>query len=75
MPPWRHAEVKIIMNNNIEGKVVVIITAASSGLVEATARLLSAQGTSVVLGARRVDRLGSLADEFTGSGGKEIIFR
>jgi NADP-dependent 3-hydroxy acid dehydrogenase YdfG len=32
-----------IMSNNIEGKVVVI-TGASSGLGEATARLLSAQG-------------------------------
>jgi len=51
-----------IMSSNIEGKVVVI-TGASSGLGEATARLLSAQGASVVLGARRVDRLQSLADE------------
>jgi len=50
------------MSKNIAGKVVVI-TGASSGLGEATARLLCAQGTSVVLGARRVDRLQSLADE------------
>jgi NADP-dependent 3-hydroxy acid dehydrogenase YdfG len=49
------------MSNNIEGKVVVI-TGASSGLGEATARLLCAQGASVVLGARRVDRLLSLVD-------------
>ena len=47
------------MNNNIEGKIVVI-TGASSGLGEATARLLSAQGASVVLGARRIDRLRAL---------------
>ena len=59
------------MSNNIEGKVVVI-TGASSGLGEATARLLSAQGASVVLGARRVDRIQSLADELTGSGGKAL---
>ncbi len=38
------------MSKNIAGKVVVI-TGASSGLGEATARLLSAQGASVVLGA------------------------
>jgi NADP-dependent 3-hydroxy acid dehydrogenase YdfG len=59
------------MSNNIEGKVVVI-TGASSGLGEATARLLSAQGAIVVLGARRVDRLRSLADQLTRSGGKAL---
>ena len=55
--------------SNIEGKIVVI-TGASSGLGEATARLLSAQGASVVLGARRVNRIQSLADELTASGGQ-----
>jgi len=40
------------MSNNIESKVVVI-TGASSGLGEATARLLSAEGATVVLGAYR----------------------
>lgn len=59
------------MSNNIEGKVIVI-TGASSGLGAATARHLCAQGASVVLGARRVDRIQSLADELTRSGGKAI---
>ncbi len=59
------------MSKNIEGKVVVI-TGASSGLGEATARLLSAQGASVVLGARRIDHIQSLADELTSSGGKAL---
>jgi NADP-dependent 3-hydroxy acid dehydrogenase YdfG len=56
---------------NIEGKVVVI-TGASSGLGEAAARHLSGLGATVVLGARRVDRLRSLSDELTGRGGKAL---
>jgi NADP-dependent 3-hydroxy acid dehydrogenase YdfG len=44
------------MSEIIQGKVVVI-TGASSGLGEATARLLSAQGATVALGARRFERL------------------
>src|SRR5213075_2807488 len=60
-----------LMSNNIEGKIVVI-TGASSGLGEATARLLSAQGATVVLGARRANRIKSLADELTGNGGQAI---
>ncbi len=59
------------MGNNIEGKVVVI-AGASSGLGEATARHLSAEGASVVLGARRADRIQSLAKELIASGGKAL---
>lgn len=59
------------MSKNIDGKIVVI-TGASSGLGEATARLLSEQGASVVLGARRADRLQTLVAELKARGGKAI---
>jgi len=59
------------MDDRITGKIVVI-TGASSGLGEATARHLSAQGATVVLGARRTDRLQTLANELTARGGKVL---
>ena len=46
--------------NNAKDKVV-IITGASSGIGEETARLLAARGAKVVLGARREARLKTLA--------------
>ena len=59
------------MGNNIEGKIVVI-TGASSGLGEATARHLSEHGAVVVLGARRIDRIRALAKALAGREGKAI---
>jgi NADP-dependent 3-hydroxy acid dehydrogenase YdfG len=58
-----------VMSKNIEGKVVVI-TGASSGLGEASARHLAASGAKVVLGARRTDRLETIAGEIRAAGGQ-----
>lgn len=46
---------------------VAVVTGASSGIGEATARELAAQGFHVVVGARRLDRLQSLAEEIGGT--------
>ncbi len=59
------------MSNNIEGKVVVI-TGASSGLGEETARHLAEKGAHVVLAARRSERIESLAEEIKEKDGKAI---
>ena len=59
------------MSSNIEGKVVVI-TGASSGLGEATARHLSAKGAIVVLGARRTDRIQALQSELEKAGRRAL---
>lgn len=61
------------MSTHIAGKVV-IITGASSGLGEATARHLSALGASLVLAARRKDRLDALVQELKAAGGKAVAF-
>jgi NADP-dependent 3-hydroxy acid dehydrogenase YdfG len=55
----------------ISGKVVAI-TGASSGIGEATARMLAERGAAVVLGARRTERLDKLAQEIRDRDGRAI---
>ncbi len=43
---------------------VVVITGASSGIGRATAEKLAQSGAKVVIGARRVERLKEIANEF-----------
>jgi NADP-dependent 3-hydroxy acid dehydrogenase YdfG len=59
------------MTQALQGKVC-IITGASSGIGEATARRLSGAGAAVALGARRADRLKTLTDEIEAAGGKAL---
>jgi NADP-dependent 3-hydroxy acid dehydrogenase YdfG len=54
---------------------VVVITGASSGLGESTARLLAANGAKVVLGARRKDRIDGVVKEITAKGGSALGFK
>lgn len=57
----------------VENKVVAI-TGASSGIGRATALLLASRQAAVVLGARREDRLKTVADEIVKAGGR-VVYR
>jgi NADP-dependent 3-hydroxy acid dehydrogenase YdfG len=60
--------------SEIEGKVVAI-TGASSGIGEATGLLLAERGATVVLGARRTDRLDAIARGIRERGGRAASCR
>lgn len=51
---------------------VVIITGASSGIGEASAKLLAEKGAKVVLGARRADKLAKIVSEIEAAGGAAV---
>jgi len=55
----------------LEGKVAAI-TGSSSGIGEATALALAAEGAAVALAARREDRVADLASRIEGGGGRAL---
>ena len=59
------------MANELAGKVAAV-TGASSGIGEATAEALASAGATVAIGARREDRLESLASRISDGGGKAL---
>lgn len=59
------------MTISLQGKVV-LITGASSGFGEDTARLFAREGCKVVLAARRLERLQALAAEIQNEGGEAL---
>lgn len=56
---------------NLDGQVV-IVTGASAGIGEATARRLAREGATVVMFARRSDRLDALKREIESEGGRAL---
>lgn len=60
------------MADELKG-TVALVTGASSGIGEATARQLSASGAAVALVARRHERLERLATELQSAGGKVLV--
>jgi NADP-dependent 3-hydroxy acid dehydrogenase YdfG len=60
------------MTRPLDG-TVALVTGASSGIGEATARALSTQGAAVALAARRADRLDQLASEINAAGGRTLV--
>jgi NADP-dependent 3-hydroxy acid dehydrogenase YdfG len=56
----------------MSGRRVAIVTGASSGIGAAIGQALATSGFAVALGARRMDRLGAMAEIVEGQGGRAV---
>src|SRR5260221_12105281 len=60
-------------SSNLSGRIA-IVTGASSGIGEHTARALAARGATVALLARRADKLDAIVKDIKGAGGKAFAY-
>lgn len=67
-----HTEESKLLNMSTIKYKVIIITGASSGIGEATAKELASKAAKLVLAARREDRLENLQEEIQSNGGQAI---
>ena len=68
-----YLRIEILQKSILIKDKVIIVTGASSGIGNSTAKILATKGAKLVVGARRIDRLETLQKEITEDGGEIII--